>query len=94
MLDKRRAHTMFVVCHGWRAAGGPRAADNSGGLIGVTIMTYVLATTIVDGELDRTERTKCADLAEANALADRYESDDSNVWIGCVHVGDKIKRVF
>jgi hypothetical protein len=31
---------MFVVCHGWRAAGGgPRAADNSGGLIGVTIMT-------------------------------------------------------
>jgi hypothetical protein len=57
-------------------------------------MTYVLATTIVDGELDRTERTKCADLAEANALADRYENDDDNVWVGCVHVGDKIKRVF
>lgn len=60
-------------------------------------MTHVLVTLICDGEMGDTDRIDCADLAEANALADSFEDTvwkDHAGYVGCVKVNDKIKRVF
>ena len=60
-------------------------------------MAHVLVTLVEDGCLGDTDRIDCKDLAAANDLADSIES---NAWlpgiscVGCVKVGDKIKRVF
>ena len=51
----------------------------------------VLMTLILDGELDHTDRIEFDDLDKANAFADCVEGEGC---VGCVKVGDKIKRVF
>jgi len=60
-------------------------------------MTFVLVTSIVNGELNETHRIDCADLSEANDLIESMENTElaaGHGYVGCVKVGDKIKRVF
>ena len=57
----------------------------------VTIMTTVLVTRVFDSELGETKRKEFDDLAAANDYVDRLRPDGV---VGCVKVGDKIKRVF
>lgn len=57
-------------------------------------MAHILITRIVDGRLGPTERYDCKDLAEANELMDSIEHGYSEFdFVGCVKLGDKIKRV-
>jgi hypothetical protein len=60
-------------------------------------MAHVLVTLIEDGCMGSTDRIDCKDLASAEALADSFENTEMKRGIGCVgcvKVGDKIKRVF
>ena len=54
-------------------------------------MTTVRFTTVRDGELDRTEEREFDGFQEA--LEFSYDIEGDGV-VGCVKVGDKIKRVF
>ena len=54
-------------------------------------MTTVRFTTIRDGELDRTESKDFAKFEDA--LEFSYDIEGDGV-VGCIKVGDKIKRVF
>ena len=60
-------------------------------------MTHVLVTSIVNGELNQTHRIDCKDLSEAAGIVESMENTElarGHGYVGCIKVGDKIKRVF
>jgi len=54
----------------------------------------VLVTTIRDGELGKTRSYDCGDLAAANDFVDNTVLWNNSHEVGCVKIGNKIKRVF